>query len=119
MTTGAARWWSPAATTMAQKAMETMKPARPTSISGLRPKRSDRRAQKGEEKAQSRAEREKTAATIGSGMPMDRPMAGRTEIMPVLPMAVTMETAKMMANVDRGRPLGTLGPVGESLDMGP
>ena len=103
---------------MAQKAMETMKPARPTSISGLRPKRSDRRAQKGEEKAQSRAEREKTAATIGSGMPMDRPMAGRTEIMPVLPMAVTMETAKMMAKDDRGRPEGLAAEGVDSVDMG-
>ena len=95
-----------------------MKPARPTIISGLRPYRSDRRAQRGEEKAQRRAEREKTAATMGSGMPMERPMAGSTEIMPVLPMAVTIETAKMMAKVDRGRPLGLLEAGGESLDMG-
>ena len=94
-----------------------MNPARPTIIRGLRPYRSDIRAQKGEEKAQRRADREKTAATIGSGMPIDRPMAGRTEIMPVLPMAVTMETAKMMENVDRGRPLGPLATGGESLDM--
>ena len=106
ITKGAARWCSPAATTAAQKAIETMKPARPTIIRGLRPYRSDIRAQKGEEKAQSRADSEKTAATIGSGMPIERPMAGRTEIIPVLPMAVTMETAKMMAKVARGRPLG-------------
>jgi len=50
-------------------------------------------------------------------MPMERPMAGSTEIMPVLPMAVTMETAKMMANVDRGRPLGPLATEGEPLDI--
>ena len=71
----------------------------------------------GDEKAHSRADRENTAATIGSGMPMERPMAGSTEIMPVLPMAVTMETAKMMANVDRGRPLGPLATEGEPLDI--
>jgi len=33
-------------------------------------------------------------------------------------MAVTIETAKMMAKVDRGRPLGLLEAEGESLDMG-
>jgi hypothetical protein len=41
-------------------------------------------------------------------MPMERPIAGNTEIIPVLPIAVTIETAKMMANVDRGRPVGPL-----------
>jgi len=44
-------------------------------------------------------------------------MAGSTEIMPVFPIAVTMDTAKMMVNVDRGRPLGPLGTGGEVLDM--
>ena len=42
---------------------------------------------------------------IASGIPIDRPMAGSTEIIPVFPMAVTMETAKMIAKEDRGRPL--------------
>jgi hypothetical protein len=46
------------------------------------------------------------AATMASGMPMERPIAGSTEIMPVFPMAVTIETAKMMAKVERGSPVG-------------
>ena len=61
-------------------------------ISGLRPRRSDCLAQIGEEKAHSRADREKIAATIGSGMPIWRPMAGSTDCMPVLPRAVTTDT---------------------------
>ena len=36
---------------------------------------------------------------------MDRPIAGKTEIIPVLPMAVAKDTPKMMAKVERGRPL--------------
>ncbi len=58
-------------------------------------------------------------------MPMERPIAGNTEIIPVLPMAVTRETPKMIANDDLGRltatgaDLGMAGcydapPVGES-----
>jgi hypothetical protein len=39
-------------------------------------------------------------------MPIDRPIAGSTEIIPVFPMAVTMETAKMIAKEDRGKPPG-------------
>jgi hypothetical protein len=97
--------------------METMNPASPTIIRGLRPYRSDILAQKGEEKAQSRADSEKTAATIGSGIPIDRPMAGSTEIIPVFPMAVTMETAKMIAKEDRGTPLGPAAAGVDAVDM--
>ena len=71
-------------------------------IKGLRPYRSDARAQPGDENAQSSAESEKIADTIGSGMPIDRPMAGNTEIRPVLPIAVAIETPKMIANERRG-----------------
>src|SRR3990167_5869512 len=81
-----------------------MKPVRPISISGLRPCLSEALAHQGEENAHNSAESEKIAATMGSGMPIDRPMAGRTEIIPVLPMAVTSETPKMIANDPLGRP---------------
>lgn len=37
-------------------------------------------------------------------MPIERPIAGSTEIIPVFPIAVTSETPKMMANVFLGRP---------------
>jgi hypothetical protein len=89
---------TPTLTTTPQQIMETMKPARPTIIIGLRPLLSERRAQNGELKAHNRAEREKIAATMKSGNPIDRPMAGRTDCMPVLPRAVTIETAKMIAS---------------------
>ena len=61
------------------------------------------RAQNGDDPAHSRAESEKTPATRKSGIPMERPIAGNTEIIPVLPMAVTSETPKMIANDDLGR----------------
>jgi hypothetical protein len=44
---------------------------------------------------------------------MDRPMAGKTEISPVLPMAVASETPKMIAN-DR---LGSTTGKGEETDI--
>jgi hypothetical protein len=109
---GATRWCRPASTTRAQAIIENMKPERPISISGLRPCRSEARAHQGEEAAHNSAESEKIAATIGSGMPIDRPIAGSTEIIPVLPMAVTRETPKMMAKVFLGRPSGAVAGLG-------
>jgi len=44
-------------------------------------------------------------------------MAGSTEIIPVFPMAVTMETAKMIAKEDRGRPLGPPAAGVDAVDM--
>ena len=75
-----------------------MNPVRPSMISGLRPRRSDCRAHIGDENAHSSAESEKIAATIGSGMPICRPIAGSTDCIPVLPRAVTTDTQKRTAN---------------------
>ena len=94
---GVAMCRTPALTTRPQQIMEMRNPPRPTIIMGFRPPRSDWRAQKGELNAHSRADSEKIAATRKSGKPMDRPMAGRTDCMPVLPTAVTIDTPKMMA----------------------
>ena len=44
-------------------------------------------------------------------------MAGSTEIIPVFPMAVTMETAKMIAKEDLGRPLGPPAAGVDAVDM--
>jgi len=71
----------------------------------LRPKRSDALAQPGDENAQSSAESEKIAETMTSGIPIERPIAGSTEISPVLPIAVAIETPKMMAKDRRGKAL--------------
>jgi hypothetical protein len=65
--------------------------------------RSDCRAQKGEETPTAGPRARRSPATISSGMPIDRPMAGSTEIMPVLPMAVATETPKMIAKGPLGR----------------
>src|SRR4051794_38480411 len=96
----------PALTTIPHATIDTMKPVRPTSISGLRPRRSEARAQNGEEKAQAKADSEKIAETRKSGMASERPIAGSTEIMPVLPSAVARETEKMIAKARRGRRCG-------------
>ena len=44
-------------------------------------------------------------------------MAGRTEIIPVFPLAVTMETATMIAKEDRGTPLGPSAAGEDAVDM--
>ena len=90
-----ARWHGPIS-------IDTMKPDSPSIISGLRPCLSEARAHPGDEAAQRSADREKMAETIASGMPIERPIAGSTEISPVFPMAVAMETAKMIAKDRRG-----------------
>ena len=75
----------PASTTHAQPVMETAKPASPSAIIGLRPTRSDRRAQSGAVTVHRSAEREKMPAISGSGMPMARPIGGSTDCRPRLP----------------------------------
>ena len=60
-------------------------------------------AQNGDEPAHSSADSEKIPETMKSGMPIERPIAGSTEISPVLPIAVAAETAKMIAKDRRGR----------------
>ena len=57
---------------------------------------SDWRAQSGEVIAHSRADSEKIAATMASGMPICRPMVGSTDNMPVLPRAVATDTPNRM-----------------------
>ena len=51
------------------------------------------------------ADSEKIATTISSGMRSERPMAGSTEISPVLPSAVAAETPMMIATARLGRVL--------------
>ncbi|WP_247513516.1 hypothetical protein [Bradyrhizobium sp. 157] len=46
------------------------------------------------------------AATIESAMPIERPINGSTDSNPVLPIAVAIETEKMMAKARR-ESLGT------------
>ena len=68
----------------------------------MRPRRSEALAHIGEEKAHRSADNEKIATTASSGIPVERPIAGSTEISPVLPIAVAAETAKMIAKDRRG-----------------
>ncbi len=72
-------------------------------------------AQNGEETAHRIAESEKIATTISSGMASERPMSGRTEIRPVLPMAVATEEQKMIAKARFGRALAA---VSAAMDRG-
>ncbi len=108
MIIGVAKWRTPALTTTPQAIIDSTKPPSPSRISGLRPRRSDWRAQNGEASAHSRADSEKMAATIGSGMPIWRPIAGRTDCMPLLPSAVVTETQNNRAN-DRRRTCSGVG----------
>ena len=85
----------------ADRVIDTQNPPRPSRIRGLRPRTSDRLAQNGEEIAHSRADSEKIAATMASGIPICRPMAGRTDSMPVLPSAVAADTPNRMAKARR------------------
>lgn len=95
-------------TTRPQHSIETANPTSPSMISGLRPRLSDSRAQIGDITAHNRADSEKIAAMKASGTSISRPMAGRIDIRPVLPIATTIETANRMAN-DRGASMGLVG----------
>jgi hypothetical protein len=91
----------PAPTTNAHPAIEIKEPDIPTSINGLRPNRSDARAQNGAQTEKSMPDRDKIVATSGSGIPISRPIVGMTDARPVRPMVVIMDVEKIRLN-DRG-----------------
>ena len=86
-------WAKPARTTQAARILDKAKPDMPTMISGLRPCLSDNRAHIGAQNAQNSAESAKIATAASSGMPVLRLMAGSTVTRPILPAAVSSETA--------------------------
>ena len=94
-----------------------MNPAKPAIINGLRPKRSEAFAQKGEADAQRIADSEKMPTTISSASPIDRPIAGRTEIRPVFPSAVADDTQIMIATARFGRPIVGAGSLDDAETM--
>ena len=92
---------NPANTMTAQPDIDTTNPSRPIAISGFRPRRSEARAQIGADKVHRSADNEKMPATRGSGMPISRPMAGRTDCNPEFPAATAIMTANTIAKSRR------------------
>ncbi len=92
----------PARMASAQPNIDTAKPATPISISRLRPRTSDCRAQNGADTVHSKADSEKITATSVGRMPIVRAIDGSTDCNAVLPAATTSNPANSTAKSRRG-----------------